>query len=130
MTGFELTVAVMKEEDAWDKAQLPGKSEHLLSLSRMACAENTANDHSKTRILAEPLKAFLQIGQNFLRCVISLDSINRNLHFLKPRFIESFDQLRPQQEAVGDHTCAKETKFPARADQAGELRVQRGLATR
>jgi hypothetical protein len=85
----------MKEEDPWDKTQLPGKGEDLLSLSRRACAENTTNDNSKTCILTEPLKAFLQIGQNFLRCVISLDSINRNLHFLKARFIESFDQLRP-----------------------------------
>ena len=81
----------MKEQNAWDKAHLPGKREDLLSFSRRACAENTTNDHSKTCVLAEPLKAFLQIGQNFLRCVISLDSINRNLHFLKSCLIEGLD---------------------------------------
>jgi len=48
----------MKEEDPWDKIQLPGKGQDLLSLSRIACAEYTTNDHSKTGILTEPLKAF------------------------------------------------------------------------
>jgi hypothetical protein len=33
ITGFELTVAVMKEEDPWDKTHLPGKREDLFSLS-------------------------------------------------------------------------------------------------
>ena len=70
--------------------------EDLFSLSWGTCTENATNNYSKTCGPAEPLKAFLQIGQNFLRRLISLDSINRNLHFLKSRFIESFDQLRPQ----------------------------------
>jgi hypothetical protein len=52
----------MKEEDPWDKTQLPGKGEHLFSLSWGACPEHSTNDHSKTGILTEPLKAFLQIG--------------------------------------------------------------------
>src|ERR1043166_9806729 len=94
------------------------------------CAENATNNHSKTRMLTKPLKTLLQVGQDFLCCVISLDSINRNLHFLESRFIKRLDQLRLQQKTVGDHTCAKETKFPAFADKGGKLRVQRRLPTR
>src|SRR5262245_54531777 len=91
------------------------------------CAENSTNNHSKTRMLTKPLKALLQVSQNFLCCVISLDSINRNLHFLKSRFIQRLDQLRLQQKTIGDHTGAEETKFPARADKIGELRMQSGF---
>jgi hypothetical protein len=49
----------MKEEDPWDKTHLPGKRDHLFSLSWGACTENATNNHSKTGILTQPLKAFL-----------------------------------------------------------------------
>src|SRR5262245_65848965 len=91
------------------------------------CAENAANDYSKTRMLTKPLKTLLQVSQNFLCCVISLDTINRNLHFLQSRFIKRLDQLRLQQKTVGDHTCAQEPEFPTRADKIGELRMQSRL---
>jgi hypothetical protein len=81
----------MKEEDPWDKTHLPGKREHLFSLSWGTCTENATNNHSKTGILTEPLKAFLKVSQHLLCCVVGLDSINRNLHFLKSCLIKGLD---------------------------------------
>ena len=117
----------MKKQNASNEAHLPGKREDLFGLMGRTRAENATNDHSKTRMLTKPLKALLQVSQNLLCCVISLDSINRNLHFLESRHVKSLDQLRLQQKTVGDHTCAEETKFPTRADKIGELRMQSGL---
>src|SRR5262249_26220499 len=123
----QLSVAVVQQQNARDETHLLRKRDDLFGLMGRTCAENTTNNHSKTRMLTKPLKALLQVSQNFLCCVISLDTINRNLHFLQSRFIKRLDQLRLQQKPVGDHTCAQEPEFPTHADKIGELRMQSRL---
>src|SRR4029453_7461432 len=56
---LQLAFLIVNKQNAWDKAHLLGKREHLFSLSWGACTENATNNDPKTGILTQPLKAFL-----------------------------------------------------------------------
>src|SRR5437764_3517925 len=78
---FDLAVAVMHEENAGRESHLERKRDNLLRLCRRTSTDNTANHDRKPRVITEPLKPFLEIIQNLLRCFIGLNSINGDLHF-------------------------------------------------
>src|SRR5258708_32244554 len=120
----------MDEQNTRDEAHLLGKGNNFLGLLWRARPQNTAHHDSKARILVKPLQPLLKVAQNFLGCVIALDSVNRDLHLLKSRFVQGLDQIRSQKKPIGNHARAEKTKFTALTDQMRKVRVKRWLTAR
>ena len=124
---FELTVAVVHKQDAGSEPHLTRNRYYFLRFFGGRGTNYSADGDLETSVLFKRLKALLQIVEDLLGGFVGVHAVDRNLYLLKSGFIELFNQLRPQEEAVGDHTGPKKTKFATFSNKAGKFRVQRGL---
>src|ERR1022692_2564164 len=124
---LKLAVAVVHKEDAWSEPHLTRNRYYFLRFFGGGGTNYSADSDLETSVLFKRLKALLQIVEDLLWGFVGVHAVDRNLYLLKSGFIELFDQLRPQEEAVGDHTGAKKTKLATFTNEAGKFRVQRWL---
>src|SRR5262249_42302152 len=61
---------------------------------------------------------------------VCVNSVNGNLHFLKPGLVQLFDEIAAQQETIRYHPGPKETEFSACANQVWKVWVQRRFSAR
>ena len=119
----------MNDADGRAEAKLqraPADGQRVLRIVD-ATTDHGINVHVKVGVLGQHLQLLVQNLQAFLRDVIRIDVINRNLQPFEAGFVEALDAIRHQQISIGDHSGDAAVLANAPYDLV-QLRMQQRLA--